>query len=107
MDLVWLLYGRTETKQPTAPALAQEAIALPPEASAIGPPEADSLVLKNNLPEDSEERQKASEVSLEASGPTEACLPSGNEPTEAETPIEAHTRPAASPAQAAAQPSRF
>jgi len=37
MDLVWLLYGRTETKQPTAPALAQEAIALPSEASGSAP----------------------------------------------------------------------
>jgi len=57
---------------PIALTIGQEAIAQPPEASAISPPEADSLAMKTNLPEDSEERQKASEVSPEASGPTEA-----------------------------------
>jgi hypothetical protein len=42
----------------------------------------------------------------EAFSPTEAEAYT-NSPTEAETPTEADTRPAASPAQAAAQPSRF
>jgi len=68
----------TGSANPAAPAIAQDQEALPDG---------------RRLPE--------KDCPVEASGPAEACLPSG-EPAEAETPTEADTRPAASPTEAEA-----